>query len=103
MSTLAPKLCLETFWRRGGATGDVGAPAQAARGQLLADADAGAMSPLSPNGTNSCRRLQELYGFFQTGGPLGRTNTEGQDELLAQVQPRPGAWLHSPLVHGNHL
>jgi len=58
---------------------------EAARGHFLADMDPGAMSPLSPCSTTSCRRLQELYGFFQTGGPLGRTNTEGQDELLAAV------------------
>ncbi len=71
---------------------------QAARGQLLADADGGAMSPLSPGGPASCRRLQELYGFFQTGGPLGRTNTEGQDDLLAQVRPPGSSAFAAPVL-----
>ena len=55
------------------------------------------MSPLSPGGPASCRRLQELYGFFQTGGPLGRTNTEGQDDLLAQVRPSGAAASSAPV------
>lgn len=51
---------------------------------MVADGGEGSGSPMSPSGISSSRRLAELYGFFRQGS-LSRTNTEGQDEILAQV------------------
>jgi hypothetical protein len=50
----------------------------------------GQFSPLSPGCPNSTRRLQELFGLFRNDS-LGRTNTEGPDELLSQVGGVPAS------------
>jgi hypothetical protein len=65
--------------------------AQATREAIMvADAEdyVGQFSPLSPGCPNSTRRLQELFGLFRDDS-LGRTNTEGPDELLSQVGDTP--------------
>lgn len=71
---------------------------QATRDAMLADAEdhTGQFSPLSPGCPNSSKRLQELFGLFRGDG-LERTNTEGPDELLSQVQHSRGSCC-KPLV-----